>query len=108
MSAQSETEAFLAGLSEPQMVRFLVRFAYQLSMLARTTYVPSGDTLEDPKLMRLVNETMHRAMDHADACLAHRTSRRPIQALNAVLFGHDLLAMKKLTGSAFLEARQHV
>jgi hypothetical protein len=108
MPAQSETEVFLSSLTDAQLVRFLVRFVYQLSMLARSTYVPGGDGLDDPKLMRLINETIHRATDHADACLAGRTPRRPMDALNAVLFGHDAPAMDRLTRAAFLNAREHV
>jgi hypothetical protein len=100
----SDAEAILSALTEPQLVQFLVRYAYQLTMLGRTTYVPEGDGLQDPRLMRLVNETVHRALDHADACLSGRTPRRPIPALHSVLFAHDSEAMKRMTGLAFENA----
>lgn len=99
-----DAEAFLATVAEPQLVRFLVRYAYQLTMHGRATYVPGGDDLQDPRLLRLINETIHRALDHADACLAGRMARRPIQALCNVLFGHDSPTMKQVTESAFRDA----
>jgi hypothetical protein len=101
-----DAEAILSALTESQLVQFLVRYAYQLTMLGRSTYVPGGNDLEDPKLMRLVNETVHRALDHADACLSGRTPRRPISALHAILFEHDSEAMKRMAGFAFESARK--
>ena len=103
-----DVEKFLSALTEQELVRFLVRYAYQLTIGGRGTYVPGGDDLEDPKLMRLVNETVHRALDHADACLSGRTPRRPNDALSAVLFGHDSIDMKKITRWAFEESSKRL
>jgi hypothetical protein len=64
--------------------------------------------LADPKLMRLVNETVHRALDQADACLFGRTPRRPILALQEVLFGHDSEAMRRMARAAFENAHKHL
>jgi hypothetical protein len=36
-SVPSDIAAVLASLTEPQLVQFLVRYAYQLTMLARGT-----------------------------------------------------------------------
>jgi hypothetical protein len=107
-SVPSDIAAVLASLTEPQLVQFLVRYAYQLTMLACGTYVPGGHDLADPKLMRLVNETVHRALDHADACLSGRTPRRPILALQEVLFGHDSEAMRRMARAAFENAHKHL
>jgi hypothetical protein len=107
-AALSDVEAVLESLTEPQLVQFLVRYAYQLTMLARGTYIPGGDDLEDPKLMRLVNETVHRALDHADACLSGRTPRRPIPALHGVLFAHDSEAMRRMAKFAFENAHKNL
>jgi hypothetical protein len=103
-----DVEKFLSALTEQELVRFLVRYAYQLTIGGRGTYVPEGDDLENPKLMRLVNETVHRALDHADACLSERTPRRPHDALSAVLFGHDSDSMRKITRWAFEEASKRL
>jgi hypothetical protein len=62
-----DVEKFLSALTEQELVRFLVRYAYQLTIGGRGTYVPGGDNLEDPILMRLVNETVHRALDQSAA-----------------------------------------
>ena len=107
-SAPLDVEAVLESLTETQLVQFLVRYAYQLTMLGRRTYVPGGDDLEDAKLMRLVNETVHRALDHADACLSGRTPRRPIPALYGVLFAHDSEAMKQMAAFAFENAYKNL
>lgn len=103
-SVRPDAQVVLASFAAPQLVQFLVRYAYQLTMLGRGTYVPGGDDLKDPKLLRLINETVHRALQHADACLAGRTPRRPIAALCSVLFEHDSPAMKQLAESAFRDA----
>ena len=101
-----DAEAFLGSLAEPQLVRFLVRYAYQLTSHGRGTYVPGGDDLQDPKLLRLINETVHRALDHADACLEGRAPRRPVPALCSVLFAHDSPAMRQVAESALRDARK--
>lgn len=100
----SDVEAVLKSLNEPQLVQFLVRYAYQLTMLGRGTYVAGGDDLEDPKLMRLVNETVHRALQHVDACLSGNRQRRPIPALYGVLFDHHSDAMRRMARFAFENA----
>lgn len=58
--------------------------------------------------MRLINETVHRALEHADACLAGRSFRRPLPALCGVLFGHDSPALMQITESAFREACKNI
>jgi hypothetical protein len=107
-SAPTDSQRVLANLSEPQLARFLVRYAYQLTLLGRGTYVPGGDDLQDPKLMRLINETVHRSLDQADACLGGRTPRRPLTALCSVLFEHDSPAMRRVAESAFHDACKKV
>lgn len=103
-SVRPDAREVLASFAEPQLVHFLVRYAYHLTMLGRGTYVPGGDDLKDPKLLRLINETVHRALEHADACLAGRTPRRPTAALCSVLFDHSCPAMKQVAESAFRDA----
>lgn len=107
-SVPSDVESVLGALPEPQLVRFLVRYAYELTIAGRGTYVPGGDDLHDPKLMRLINETVHRALEHADACLAGHSLRRPLPVLSGVLFGHDSPAMKQVTEYAFREACKNI
>lgn len=103
-----DLEKFLSALTEQELVRFLVRYAYQLTIGGRGTYTLGGDDLEDPKLLRLVNETTHRALDHADACLFGRIPRRPADALAAVLFGHDSGPMKSISRWAFEESSKRL
>jgi hypothetical protein len=100
-SAPTDAQGVLATFSAPQLVRFLVRYAYQLTLLGCGTYVPGGEDLQDPKLTRLTNETVHRSLDQAAACLEGRTPRRP---LCRVLFEHDPPAMRQVAKSAFHDA----
>ena len=54
---------YLASTRDDQLLWLAAAIRY-VSMVARGTYVPDGDDLEDPKRMRKLNEIVHRISDH--------------------------------------------
>jgi len=103
-----EAAQFLRSLDERELVRFLVLFSFELTVRARGTYVPGGNELADPKLMRLFNETLHRALEHTYACLAGQSARRTLDVLAGTLLDHsDSNARDQIT-SVFTYARSRL
>jgi hypothetical protein len=55
-------QLLLAALTESQLIQFLVRFAYQLTIGGRGTYVPGGDDLDE---LDVVNEFAQRMTERS-------------------------------------------
>ncbi len=52
-------------LSGEQLVKFLVSFAFNLTVTARNSYTVSEDTVDRPKALRGINEIVHRVLSRA-------------------------------------------
>ncbi len=52
-------------LSGEQLAKFLVRFAFNLTVVARNTYVTGSDMVDKPKALRGINEIEHRVLGRA-------------------------------------------
>jgi len=63
---------WLAGLSEQEKAQFLAALIHELTIVARSTYRPQTEELENPRRMRKVNEIQHRIA----ACLRQVLSGR--------------------------------
>jgi hypothetical protein len=74
MNTKEVTE-FFAGLSDQEKAAFLCRLAFEMTIVARETYEAGSEGLEDPILMRSVNELQHRILSHASSLLRGSMSR---------------------------------
>src|SRR5580698_7034344 len=83
-----EATEFLEGLSDQEQSHFLLRFAYELTITARETYAVGEIGLDHPIQMRLINETMHRALGQSDTCLHGSQQRFSVETLTGLLLRH--------------------
>jgi len=58
-------------------VRFLLRFGWRLTLVARHYYGPQSDSLEVPAAVREINEIQHRVLAHALSVLMKEPPRFP-------------------------------
>lgn len=80
MERWAAIEAF-ESLSSREQVRFLLRLAWRLTVVARNYYVPQSDQLADPTAIREINELQHRVTAHALAVLDENPNRYPNDVL---------------------------
>jgi hypothetical protein len=99
-----DAAALLGSLSEAQQAHFLVRLSYELTIEARSTYVAGGTGVERPEELRLLNETMHRALGQSDKCLRGQNQRYSAEAMAGILLGHDSAFMIDAARKAFERA----
>lgn len=66
-----------SSMSDREQATVLAQFAYELTVLARQTYVPGGEGLVDPEMMRRINELQHRICDAIVARLLGEETRYP-------------------------------
>jgi hypothetical protein len=100
-----DAAAFLSTLSDIEQARFLVRFSFELTIAGRATYVVGGEGLDHPERLRLINETLHRALGQADNCLVSEKRRYSSQSIAAILLGHQSEFMSAVTQDAFDRVR---
>jgi hypothetical protein len=55
-----EELAFYRSLSASQQQRFLALLAHELTILARGAYSVGGDGIDEPSVIRAINEMQHR------------------------------------------------
>src|SRR5205823_1705204 len=64
---------------------FLARFAWELTVVARTYYVPQTLELTHPRAVREINESQHRITAHLLALLTKNPHRYPDEVLIAIV-----------------------
>lgn len=52
--------AWLASLSTEAKIRFLARLGFEITIAGRGSYEAGTEDLVDPRLLRRINETLHR------------------------------------------------
>ena len=82
-------------LSDEELPKFLVRFAYNLTVVARNTYVAGGNTLEKPTAMRGLNEIAHRVLAYA----LHAFNAKQVQLPDE--FAQKIFALAELYDCVF-------
>jgi len=82
-------------LSREQLVRFLMRFAFNLTVVARNCYQVGGDDVEKPKALRGINEMEHRVLSYARHML-NGTQGCPYSSLAS-----QVVELAKLYGCTF-------
>jgi hypothetical protein len=68
-SAEAEGE-WMVGLDAGAKARFLAVLVHELTIAGRGSYIPQGDGLTNPELLRGINEIQHRV----SACLSQLLS----------------------------------
>jgi hypothetical protein len=76
MVKSSVLEAYTV-LTPSERVRFLLRLAWRLTVVARNYYIPQSEELADPVAVRAINELQHRITAHALAVLEDNPKRYP-------------------------------
>src|SRR3954464_10968927 len=63
MTADEAVAAFSA-LPVDRQIAVLARYAFEITIVARGTYVPGTEDIADPQRLRLLNERQHRVTGH--------------------------------------------
>ena len=58
-----DISTLVAEFSRPEKLRFLARLSWELTIAARTTYIPGSDQVESPSKLRALNEVQHRVAE---------------------------------------------
>lgn len=99
-----EVKEFFANLPDKEKAAFLSSLAFEFTILARETYQVGAEGLDDPALMRAVNEIQHRILGYASQLLGSENSRDHSLKFEPVLwqmiFDANNKELKKMSESA--------
>jgi hypothetical protein len=70
-------------------VRFLARFAFELTILARGTYVAGTDEVAEPVRLRVLNEVQHRVVGQLCKLLEGDSARYADEDIARILIADD-------------------
>jgi hypothetical protein len=98
------------SLSPVDQVRFLLRLAFRLTVVARDYYIPQSELLEDPVSVREINELQHRVTAHAFLVLSGDTRRYPDEVLLDIILKdtRERNGLRERVHRAFAEAYQFI
>jgi hypothetical protein len=103
---ESKALSAYQSLGREDQVRFLIRFGWELTIVARAYYEPGTENLTLPAAVRAVNELQHQVTQHALAVLEGNERRYPDDVLVTILTeeipDHD--GLLKWVRSAFSRA----
>ena len=88
MSIDDAVRQFL-GLEEEHRLLVLARVSFDLTRLARSTYVPGTDDVADPQRLRILNEIQHRVSGNVLARLRNDPNRYPDDVLARIIMGDN-------------------
>jgi hypothetical protein len=74
--------------SSQEKLDFLLQLAHALTILARETYKPGEEGLNQPSRMRLLNEIQHRVMGFLIALRKQDSKRYPDDVLIRIVLEH--------------------
>lgn len=87
MSSLDLVETF-TNCSNEEKVDFLLRFAHELTIIARDTYETGLDGLTSPSRLRSINEIQHRILGFVIALMQDNPNRYPDAVLLGVILNH--------------------
>ena len=76
-------------LPSSKQVSVLAAFGYNLTIVARDTYVVGELGIHAPERLRAINEIQHRVLGHILALVTQDDSRYPDDVLLSILLDHD-------------------
>jgi hypothetical protein len=89
MTPDQAIAAFCA-LSPAGQLLVLADYAFNLTVIARGTYVPQTEDIADPQRLRLLNEVQHRVTGHMRHLLAGDVKRYPDDVIVRIIIAeHD-------------------
>src|SRR5438105_1650755 len=77
------------GLAAASQIEVLVRFAHELTIVARDTYEASSLAVRHPQRLRSLNEVQHRVTGHVLALLAGDPARYPDDLLMSLILEQE-------------------
>jgi len=80
-------------LSREHKIRFLSRLAFELTVVARDTYIPQTENLSQPAHLRAINELQHQILGYLSALASGDTGLYPDNVLIAIILeaGKDVI-----------------
>ncbi len=87
MSDVELTRAF-SQCSGDEKLNFLLRFAHELTIIARATYEVGTEELTNPSRLRAINEIQHRVTSFAIALRQEDANRYPDEVLVQIILDH--------------------
>ena len=84
MTTFEATDQF-SSMSDAQQIRFLARYAHELTPVSRGTYEVGTEDLADPGRLRHFNAVQHRVVGHIVKLLAKATKKYPDDVLIKIM-----------------------
>lgn len=82
-----EAVAAYSRLTSDRQIRVLANYAHNLTVVARGTYVPGTEDIDDPRRLRMLNELQHRVTGHLRQLLADDSQRYPNEIIVHIVTG---------------------
>jgi hypothetical protein len=100
-----ESSLAYQSLSPGEQVRFLLRFGWRLTVVARHYYVPQTEDLAVPAAVREINELQHRVLSHALSVLTGEQARYPDDVFVAIVIDNtsETNGLRSRVEAAFAE-----
>jgi hypothetical protein len=72
-------------MTKDDKTRFLCRLAFELTIVARDTYIPQTEDLSHPAHLRAINELQHRMLGYLSALTIDDPGRYPDDVIIAII-----------------------
>lgn len=99
---------WLASLRSDDRKMFLVNLAHQLTVAGRDSYRPGTEDLDNPRLLRSVNEVLHRVTAWLRSELKEPGTPEFCQALGPIVLAQSVPELVELTTWAWSSAKDVV
>ena len=84
-----EAIAAYSALPPARRLQVLVAYAFDLTVIARSTYVPQTEDVADPGRLRMLNEVQHRLLAQVDGLIRGEQPRSNDAIVLTVVGGDD-------------------
>jgi hypothetical protein len=88
MTADEAVTAFSA-LPTDRQITVLARYAFEMTLVARGTYVPGTEDIASPRRLRLLNEAQHHVTGHICHLLDSDTKRYDDESIVRIVVAED-------------------
>lgn len=104
-----ETEgAWLVSLDDRHKLTFLAMLGHSLTIAGRSGYAAQGDGLDQPVLLRRINEIQHRVLACLLEVLTGRSNESFQRSIADWVLRHDDLEMKQLMSWSWNSTKEHL
>jgi hypothetical protein len=88
-----EAVAASSALPADRQLAVLARYAVEMTIIARGTYMPGTEDIANPQRLRLLNEAQHRVTGHICNLLDGNTKRYGDDSLGQIIVAEDDLQL---------------